>query len=1431
MDNVFKKFSEEIKFDITKSFQYARVLEANLGKGQVFTLHFHVDKIVPFIEMQAFLAALNQNFKYKSEFVFTTTTLVYDASEITDYLKWIIGTYLNNAQIAMLVHEDKISVADPVVELPAHTELVATRINSIAPDVNRIMRRFGFKNFELKPKLNLIGEEIIEKERKHMQQQAVIAFEAQEAAASQPEKKVEFKKMGYTEVALEDLLTANEPKVAVKGEIFKIDHKPTRTEMVITEIGITNFREAITIKMFAKKPEEIAINQSFKVGQFIFVDGDYQFDAYSKEPVVLARKVILGKNEKAAREDKEVDKRVEFGARTKMSTMDGVVSPTDLVKRAAKWGHRAIAVVDSESAQAFPEFYAATKKEGIKGIYGVTFNTISKNARAIYNPTLTKELVSDTYISFDLETTGLSPVYEDIIEFGAVKVANGQIIDRKQFFIKPTKEISAEITNLTSITNEMVKDAKPEAEAMKDIVEYLGNFTLVAHNANFDYTFINEKLEKYSMEPLTNPIIDSMVVGRIVHPEAKRFRLENLAVRYGIEYDSLVAHRADYDAEVLARVWLKMTLDLKDYSIYTQNELFNFTSRDLQMKAFSNEVSVIAKNQAGLKELFFLVSKSLTESFFKGATLFFEDLKLRENVLLGSGALRSRLVDRALFGSRQQVREEISHYDYIQVQPIRNFTHLFAKGFTKAMVEDAIRFIVKEAKKQGKLVIATGDVRYLDETDKIFHEIYVSAKGLGGARHYLFSYEKKVDYELPTQNFLTTDEMIKAFAFLEDIDLIKEIVIENTNKLADSIESVQVIKDKLYTPTMTDVNEKLEAKVYETAHARYGNPLPVNIEARIKKELEPIKKYGFAVIYWISHLLVGKSLEDGYLVGSRGSVGSSIVATFSNISEVNPLEPHYVCSMCKHSEFPEVRLNSGYDLPAKNCPKCNIPFDREGQNIPFETFLGFNADKVPDIDLNFSGEYQPVIHNEVKRLFGETHSFRAGTISTVADKTAYGYVLNWAEESNIKLSRAFTEYVASKVAGTKRTTGQHPGGIIVIPKEYDVEDFSPINYPANDVNSSWKTTHFDFHAIHDNVLKLDLLGHDDPTAIKLLEKMTGVNVKRDIPFTDEKIISLFSSPEALGIKPEQINGETTGVMGVPEFGTQFVRRMLKKAKVKSFGDLISVSGLSHGTNVWANNAELLVAQSGKTLDEVISCRDNIMTDLISWGMDPLQSFKIMESVRKGKGLTPEWEAAMKEKGVEDWYIDSCKKIEYMFPKAHATAYVMMAWRIAWFKLYRPLAYYATYFSTRADVFDIQTVMEGPAAVLAKLKEYESRKGKRGEEALSNKEENMIPILELVVEAFARGIKIANISIEKSDASTWVIDEANNTLYPPFTSLDGLGMAVAQSIVSAREEAPFVSLEDIQKRTSLNKTSTEKLKQLGVLAGYDASNQISLDMFF
>lgn len=1423
MNNYFKKLANEIGFEITKGFDKVSLVKAVLEEDSIFVLQFESNEIIDPMEMNFFLNYLNQNFKYKTKFQFNVKTINFNIEYIDAYLEMITSKFLKKPHLSKNIKSFNKIVNGSILSIEVNESISNSKLNECKVNIEKIMNMFGYKDFKIdisfiQKDSNLIEEEL---HRAQKEAQSLLARKSMKPK----EDIVIQRKQGYEKIAISELSTGFHSSVIVSGEIFKKDSHLTKTGLTIFTLAITDLKDAIYLKIFARTSKEVEEQEKFKEGMYIEVTGSYQIDTYTHEPVILVKKMRESQAESCLREDNAINKRVELSARTKMSTMDGIIDAPTLVKRAEKWGHEAVAIIDHNSVQSFPDFFYATKESKVKPIYGVTFSTISKNSEAIYWPH-NNNLLEDNYVVFDLETTGLSPEYEDIIEFGATKVIGGVIAETKQFFVKPTKPIPAIITEITRIKDSDVINAKPESEAILDIRNFLKGYTIVAHNANFDITFVNAKLLKYGHNILEEPTIDSLVVARITQPKAKRFKLESVASRYSITYDSTISHRADYDADVLARVWIRMMHDLKDINVTNQQELFNYTSDQVYARKFSKEVTAIAKNQRGLKELFKYVSLGLTEHFFGSPRIFIDEFKKRENILLGTGSLNSRLMDRMIYGAKYQVKEEISKYDYVEIQPLKNFSHLINRGFDKENIKDMIRYVVQEAKTQGKIVVATGDVRYLDKKDKVYHDVYINAKGLGGRRHYLYKFKEESPV-YPTQHMLTTDEMIYEFSFLNDFKLIKEVVVENTRKISNMIEYIEIIKKDLYTPKFGDSDANLTDLVYKNARKIYGNKLPKLIEDRITRELTPIKKYGFSVIYWISHLLVSKSLKDGYLVGSRGSVGSSFVATMSEITEVNPLAPHYVCPKCQYSEFPETKLNSGFDLPNKKCPNDDELMNQDGQNIPFETFLGFEADKVPDIDLNFSGEYQSIIHNEVKKLFGDKHAFRAGTISTVAEKTAFGYVKGWAEETNKNISKPFIEYIAKGVAGTKRTTGQHPGGIIVIPSEYDVEDFSPINFPANDAKASWKTTHFDFHAIHDNVLKLDLLGHDDPTAIKYLEEITGVNAKKDIPFNDEKIISLFSSSEVLGVKPEDIGGEITGAMGIPEFGTKFVRGMLKNSKVSSFGDLVSVSGLSHGTDVWTSNAETLIKSKQLTLNDVISCRDNIMTDLLAKGLEPMLAFNIMEKVRKGKGVTDDEEKTMKKNGVEDWYIDSLKKIKYMFPKAHATAYVMMAWRIAWFKLYHPLAYYAAYFTTRTDVFDIEIISEGVSAIKNKLSNFESRRYKYGSEKLTNKESDLIPIFELSLEAIARGITISNIDLEKSQALKWIFEKETKTLIPPFTSLDGLGEAVGYSIVSAREEGEFTSIEDLKKRSSINKTHIEKFKEMKILSNLSETNQISL----
>ena len=1438
MKNYFENFCNKISFKPNNEFSEAKivkvVLKNNDSNLKYYDFNFKVKKIIDPSSMFSFLEKIEDNFGFKIKFNFEIENLKLEKTIIEKYLQMIFANFLDNSFLLDTFRnlEKKLDNENFYIEL--NNNISFSKFVAFEKQINNLMKRFGFKNLKIIFKVVNSSNSLLENEKSKLKIEAskIIDINNTREENTKEENIQRFQKKSYVELEISQLAKENLESVMVCGYIFKIDERKTKTGWIVTTISITDYLEAINIKAFAKTQSEIEKNRKYKINDFIQVKGNYKKNTYKNIPLINANKIVVLESKiDQTKNDFASKKRVELSIRTKMSTMDGIKNPSDFIQIAKKWGHKAIAIVDEDSVQSFPDFYHASKDSGIKPIYGVSLNTISKGNDAIYGEKNNVLLSKDSYVVLDLETTGLSPEYDDIIEFGALKVKEGNIVDRKQFFVKPTKKIPKMITKITNISDELIEksNAKIESEAILDIKDYLKDYTLVAHNAKFDITFINTKLEKYGHKKVTNPIINTVAVAKMIFPEAKKFSLKFVAKKFNIFYDKDIAHRADYDADVLARIWIQMIPMLLEIKISNQNELSIFKNEKIKLTKFSKEVTLLAKNQAGIKELFECVSLALTDNFFKYPKLYLDFLEKRENLLLGSGSLKSHLVDKMLFDSKLEVAKEISRYDYIEVQPLKNFKHFIQRGFLEKDLIDMIKFVIKEAKRQKKIVVATGDVRYIEEREKIFHKVYINSKGLGGVRHYLFDYDDE-NPNYPTQNILTTKEMIESFSFLEDDNLINDIVVENSNKIANMIENnIQIIKNKLYTPKFENSDEKLRELVYTNARKRYGENLPKIIEERIKKELDAIIEHGYGVIYWLSHMLVSKSLEEGYLVGSRGSVGSSFVATMSGITEVNPLVAHYVCPKCFETIFPEnaSKINSGYDLPEKNCKNCNIPYDREGQNIPFETFLGFEGEKVPDIDLNFSGENQSKIHNEVKKIFGADHVFRAGTISTVAEKMAFGYVKTWVEEKNKEFSDLFIEFIAKGLVGTKRTTGQHPGGIIVIPKKFKVEDFTPINFPANNTSSTWKTTHFDFHSIHNNVLKLDLLGHDDPTAIRKLEKLTGVNAKKDIPFSDPKVISLFSSTKELGINLKDINGEKTGAIGIPEFGTKFVRGMLEKVNVRSFGDLISLSGLSHGTDVWTGNAEEMIKTKKLTLNDLISCRDDIMIDLINKDVKPSLAFKIMENVRRGKGITLDQKTKLKEKNVQNWYIDSLAKIKYMFPKAHATAYVMMAWRIAWFKLYYPLAYYSTYFTTRPDVFDLKTILKGKIAIKEKLEDFKKRKRANSKESkLTTREILLIPIFEICLELLARNIKISNVQLDKSKATDWFFEKESNTLIPPFSSIDGLGEAIAKKIVIARDEEHFTSIYDLKLRTGINNTLIEFFKEIEITKSLPETNQIS-----
>ncbi|WP_027334548.1 PolC-type DNA polymerase III [Mycoplasmopsis felifaucium] len=1125
-------------------------------------------------------------------------------------------------------------------------------------------------------------------------------------------------------------------------------------------------------------------------------------------------------------------KRIELHASTKMNVMDSVLEPGDLVSKASEYGMRAVGIIDTDGVQAFPAFYLKAKKKKVKPIFGVALSTVSKNNRSILGPIPTGNLKDYEYVSFDIETTGLSPKFHELIEFGSVLINDAfKKADKNQFFIKINSELSDFTVELTGITDNMLEqDGIDIKKALYKIYDLLNNKIAIAHNARFDYNFLKEQFRIHNVPFPNVTVVDTLIASRIAFPNNARHKLEDVANRLGVKYDPSVAHRGDYDAEVLADVWIQIISFLNTRNIFTFEDLANFREDNLYAREFSYEMTAIALNENGIKEMYGLVTDCLTKHFINKPITFVEDLVQanRNNILLGSGTLKGRLLDKYFYSCHDDFINELNKYDVIEIPAPQAFEHWVVDGFiTKEQLEQGLKEIITCANLDGKITIATADTKYIEEIDKLEYDVLVYSKGIGKAHHYLYNYEKAKNNKLtiPKFDFLTTQEMLDQFAFLNDKQLIEDLVINSTNKIVDKVENIEIIKDKLFTPNFDDSSNKLSKLVYENAHKRYGDILPEIIAKRIESELNPIIKYGFDVIYWISYKLVQKSYKEGYIVGSRGSVGSSFIATLIDVSEVNPLEPHYNCSNCKYLEFVHKEgITSGFDLEDKLCPKCGTNMRGDGQSIPFETFLGFNADKVPDIDLNFSGIFQPEVHDEVKRLFGDSHTLRAGTIAKIADKTAYGYVKAYCEEARKEYSSSFIDFLSHKIAGVKRTTGQHPGGIIIIPKEYDVFDFTPVNYPANETNSSWLTSHFDYRSIHDNVLKLDILGHDNPTIIKMLEKYTGLNIK-DVPKNDPRVLSLFYSLEELKIKPESISGELTGALGLPEYGTSFVRQLLRQAHPTSFADLISVCGLSHGTNVWLHNAQNLILKEGLTLKQVISCRDDIMIMLIDQGVDRLFAFNVMEKVRKGKGLNEEEVAKLKEHNVPEWQIDSMQKIEYMFPKAHAVAYATMAWWIAWFKLYYPLAHYACYFATHAKALDISAMIDKRYGGKVSKRLYELNKMSNSER--TNKDTVLIPVLEIAEEMYARGFYISNIDIEKSLSHEWIIDEERKCLIPPFDSIDGLGESIANSIVENREIKPYRSKEDFKARSGINKTLLEKMDDLGVFKAISDTDQFKL----
>ena len=1213
-------------------------------------------------------------------------------------------------------------------------------------------------------------------------------------------------------------------EVVIRGKVRTLEQREIRNEKTIVSFEITDFTDTIKVKMFVHNEQLPELLGELKAGAFVKVKGVTVNDTFDRE-LTIATVIGLKKipDFTTIRMDNSVKKRVELHCHTKMSDMDGVTDVKDIIKRAKKWGHKAIAITDHGCVQSFPDAnHALDKDDTFKIIYGVEGYLVDD----------LKEIVTDgkgqsldeKYVVFDIETTGFSPVTNRIIEIGAVKVENGEITERFSTFVNPQVPIPFHIEKLTSINDSMVMDADPIEVVLPRFLEFVGDAILVAHNANFDVSFIKENAKRQGI-PVDFTYVDTVGIARALLTGQSKYTLDAVAKTLGISLEN--HHRAVDDAECTAEIFVKFIEMLKKDNILdlaSLNELGK-SSVEAIRKLHSYHIIILAKNQTGRINLYRLVSESHLTYFHK-RPLIPKSLiqKYREGLIIGSACEAGELFRALLDGqSDEQIARIVRFYDYLEIQPLGNNRFMIESEKLPDIKsdEDLIELnkrIVKLGEEFHKPVVATCDVHFLDPEDEIYRRIIMTGKGF-----------KDADNQAPL--FLrTTEEMLDEFSFYLGSEKAEEIVITNTNMIADMCDRIAPVRPDKCPPVIENSDQQLTDICYRKAHEMYGEELPEIVEARLKRELNSIISNGFAVMYIIAQKLVWKSVEDGYLVGSRGSVGSSFVATMAGITEVNPLSPHYYCKKCHYTDFysDEVKAFAGMagcDMPDKNCPVCGEKLVKDGFDIPFETFLGFKGNKEPDIDLNFSGEYQSKAHKYTEVIFGYGQTFRAGTIGTLADKTAFGYVKNYYEERGKHKRTSEINRIVEGCVGVRRTTGQHPGGIVVLPVGEEINSFTPVQHPANDMTTDTVTTHFDYHSIDHNLLKLDILGHDDPTMIRMLQDLTGID-PITIPLDDKDVMSLFQNTSALGITPEQIGGCKLGALGIPEFGTDFAMQMLIDTQPRYFSDLVRIAGLSHGTDVWLGNAQELIKSGQATISTAICTRDDIMIYLISMGLDSEESFKIMEAVRKGTVAKhkcanwDEWKADMKAHDVPDWYIWSCEKIQYMFPKAHAAAYVMMAWRIAYCKVNYPLAYYCAYFSIRASAFSYEIMCQGQKHLEETMADYRKRS-----DTLTNKEQDALKDMRIVQEMYARGFEFEKLDIFRAHSRNFQIIDGK--VMPSLSSIDGLGEKAADAIMEAAKDGPFLSKDDFRSRTKVSKTVIDMMGDLGLLGDIPESNQISL----
>ncbi|MDX8046975.1 PolC-type DNA polymerase III [Gracilibacillus sp. S3-1-1] len=1403
-----------------KYFQQGSIEKLEVYKSnQLWQFYFQLEQPLPADIYQAFILKLTEAFSSIAKVTWTIKVDNLDISneELFRYWHIFISELIKESPKFRTLEQKKPLFNENNIMLTVSNNIEAQWNKAIQAQYDQFCQNVGLPKRMIQLDVSAQQEEIEKfQQEKAMEDRKKVeeAFKEQEKRAKEakPESASGPVQLGYpikeNPVPMNEVIEEDK-NVIFQGFVFDAEIRELRSGRHLLMLKVTDYTDSFQIKMFSKGDQDVEKFNQLKEGMWIKAKGTVQTDNFTNELTMMAKDIQEIASRIRDDSGYEGEKRVELHAHTLMSQMDAVVSASNLIAQAGKWGHKAIAITDHAVAQSYPEAYAAGQKHGVKVIYGVEANVVDDGVPIAYNAA-DRTLVDDTYVVFDVETTGLSAIYDTIIELAAVKVHNGEIIDRYESFANPHHPLSETTTNLTGITDDMVQDAPEVEDVLKEFHEWMGDAILVAHNADFDMGFLNTGFKRIGYEEASNPVIDTLELARLLFPELKNHRLNTLCKKLDIELTQ--HHRAIYDAEATGYLLWKFVKLSIERGIENHNQFNQHMGEgNAYQRSRPFHVTLLAVDQEGLKNIYKLVSLAHIDYFYRVPRIPRSKLQeFRKGVLVGTACDQGEVFETMMQKSKDQAAKVAQFYDFIEVQPPENFVHLYDRELVQneAQLFDIIRNIVELADELDKTCVATGNVHHLEKNDQIYRQILIASQSGNPLNR----------QTLPNTYFRTTNEMMQAFSFLGE-EKAKEIVITNPNNLVDQIDEVTPVKEDLYTPNIDGAEEEIRELSYNFARSVYGDEIPEIVEKRIEKELKSIIGHGFAVIYLISQKLVKKSLDDGYLVGSRGSVGSSLIATFTEITEVNPLPPHYVCPECKHSEFfNDGSVGSGFDLPDKQCPHCQTEMKKDGQDIPFETFLGFKGDKVPDIDLNFSGEYQPRAHNYTKVLFGEDNVYRAGTIGTVAEKTAYGFVKGYASDKELTIKQAEVDRLVKGCTGAKRTTGQHPGGIIVVPDDMEIYDFTPIQFPADDRNSEWRTTHFDFHSIHDNLLKLDILGHDDPTVIRMLQDLSGID-PQTIPTDDQEVMKIFSGPEVLGVTPEQIMCKT-GTLGVPEFGTKFVRQMLEDTKPKTFAELVIISGLSHGTDVWLGNAQELINKGICELPDVIGCRDDIMVYLMHKGLDASLAFKIMEFVRKGKGLQPEWIEEMKKHDVPDWYIDSCQKIKYMFPKAHAAAYVLMAIRIAYFKVHHPILFYAAYFTVRADDFELDTMIKGSEAIKKRIKEITEK----GNDA-SPKEKSLLTVLEISLEMVERGFNFKKVDLYRSSATEFLVD--GDSLIPPFNAVDGLGTNAAINIEKAREDGEFLSKEDLRERSRISKTVLEYLDQHGTLEGMEEKNQLSL----